>query len=116
MKENSPSLERLFVYGTLQPGGPNEHVLAAIGGEWTPAVVKGTLMKAGWGAGMGYPGLILDEHGTDIYGYVFSSPRLSPQWTDLDDFEGIEYQRTLVPVILESGQQVQAYVYALKVK
>ena len=30
-----PSMvERLFVYGSLQPGGPNEHVLAAIGGEW----------------------------------------------------------------------------------
>lgn len=115
MKENSAPLERLFVYGTLQPGGPNEHVLATIGGEWTPAVVKGTLVKAGWGAGMGYPGLILDEQGMDIPGYVFSSSKLSLHWADLDEFEGIEYQRTLGSISLANGDVVQAYVYTLQV-
>lgn len=27
-------IERLFVYGSLGPGRPNEHVLAVIGGNW----------------------------------------------------------------------------------
>lgn len=40
-------MERLFVYGTLCPGRPNEHVMQKIGGEWLPARVKGRLIKAG---------------------------------------------------------------------
>lgn len=41
---------RLFVYGTLAPGRPNEHVLANLPGEWEPATVNGRLLQAGWGA------------------------------------------------------------------
>lgn len=33
--------ERLFVYGTLAPGKPNEHVLAGLTGDWVAASVKG---------------------------------------------------------------------------
>ena len=35
-------IHRLFVYGTLAPGRPNEHVLADVPGEWEPATVMGT--------------------------------------------------------------------------
>ncbi|NEQ49924.1 MAG: gamma-glutamylcyclotransferase [Leptolyngbya sp. SIO3F4] len=107
-------MERLFVYGTLQPGGPNEHVLTTIGGEWEPAVIKGNLVEAGWGAGMGYPGLMLDASGDDIHGYVFISPNLSAKWGDLDEFEGKEYERIVTSVTLLSGEQVQTYVYVLR--
>ena len=106
-------MERLFIYGTLQPGGPNEHVLTDIGGEWSPAVIKGNLTEAGWGASMGYPGLVLDESGNDIQGYVFASSNLSARWAYLDEFEGEEYERVVAPVTLLSGEQVQAYVYVL---
>jgi gamma-glutamylcyclotransferase (GGCT)/AIG2-like uncharacterized protein YtfP len=34
--------DRLFVYGTLAPGRPNEHVLADLGGTWEPAYVVET--------------------------------------------------------------------------
>ena len=61
-------MESLFIYGSLQPGGPNEHVLAEIGGDWEPAVVKGNLLEEGWGASMGYPGLAIDERGNDVHG------------------------------------------------
>lgn len=44
--------KRLFVYGTLGPGRPNEHVLRAIGGKWKEAFVKGYLWPQGWGANM----------------------------------------------------------------
>ena len=108
-------MERLFVYGTLQPGGPNEHVLTNIGGEWEPAVVKGNLIEAGWGAGMGYPGLMLDAGGKDIHGHVFISSNLSDQWKSLDEFEGKEYERVVVTVTLLSGEKVQAHVYVLRV-
>lgn len=108
-------MERLFVYGTLQPGGPNEHVLTAIGGEWKPAVIKGKLIEAGWGAGMGYPGLVLDESGNDIHGHVFISSRLSDQWDDLDEFEGKEYERVVTSVTCLNREKVQAHVYVLRV-
>jgi len=45
--------ERLFVYGTLAPGRPNEHILADVPGSWEPARVTGTLREEGWGAAMG---------------------------------------------------------------
>ena len=107
-------MERLFVYGSLQPGGPNEHVLKAIAGDWTHAVIKGHLRSAGWGAGMGYPGLVIDENGNDIQGYVFTSQNLSHHWDALDTFEGEEYERVLTSVTLRGGESVQAYVYALR--
>jgi len=107
-------MDRLFVYGSLQPGGPNEHVLASIGGEWKPAVIKGKLMEAGWGAGMGYPALVLDEGASDVRGYVFASPQLSASWAYLDDFEGKEYERTVASVTLLNGEQVRAHVYVLR--
>jgi gamma-glutamylcyclotransferase (GGCT)/AIG2-like uncharacterized protein YtfP len=42
--------ERLFVYGTLAPGRPNEHMLAEVDGEWETATVRGRLVPEGWGA------------------------------------------------------------------
>jgi gamma-glutamylcyclotransferase (GGCT)/AIG2-like uncharacterized protein YtfP len=42
--------ERLFVYGTLAPGRPNEHMLAEVDGEWETATVRGRLVQEGWGA------------------------------------------------------------------
>ena len=107
-------MERLFIYGSLQPGGPNEHVLAAIGGEWEPAVIKGSLIEAGWGASMGYPALVLDEGESDVQGHVFASPSLSANWAYLDEFEGEEYERIVASVTLLSGEQVQAHVYVLR--
>lgn len=40
-------IERLFVYGSLAPGRPNEHILAAIPGTWEPASVSGRLREEG---------------------------------------------------------------------
>ena len=66
--------QSLFVYGTLAPGRPNEHVLTALGGTWQPATVKGHLKPQGWGAEMGYPGLVLDESGS----YLCTQRTLTP--------------------------------------
>lgn len=107
-------MDRLFVYGSLQPGGPNEHVLSKIEGEWEAATVKGFLKEEGWGAGIGYPGLVLDEHGIEVRGSVLAAPDLSAVWDTLDQFEGEEYRRVLSTVNLSSGEQVNAYVYILR--
>ena len=107
-------MEKLFIYGSLQPGGPNEHVIAAIGGHWEPAVIKGKLVERGWGASLGYPGLVVDESGNDVHGHVFSSSNLNANWAYLDEFEGEEYERIVTSVTLTSGKQVQAHVYVLR--
>jgi hypothetical protein len=74
---------RLFVYGTLAPGRPNEQVLADIPGEWEPATVAGTLHQEGWGAEVGYPGIVLEEHGGEVEGFLFSSESLAEHGTPL---------------------------------
>ena len=109
-------MEQLFIYGSLQPGGPNEHLLTAVGGEWEPAVIKGTLVERGWGARLGYPGLVVDERGDEVHGHVFSSANLAEQWAWLDEFEGEEYERVVAPVTLQSGKQARAHVYVLRVE
>lgn len=106
-------MELLFVYGSLQPGGDNEHVLADLAGSWTPASVRGVLTEGGWGASMGYPGLTLDPDGPRVRGFVFRSAELATSWPALDEFEGDEYWRVTATVTLENGEAIQADVYVL---
>jgi gamma-glutamylcyclotransferase (GGCT)/AIG2-like uncharacterized protein YtfP len=107
-------VERLFVYGTLAPGRPNEHVLADIPGEWTPATVRGVLCPEGWGAAAGYPAIVLDDRAAPVQGLVFSSDQLAAHWERLDEFEGEGYERVPVAAELDDGVTVQAQVYALR--
>ena len=106
--------QRLFVYGTLGPGRPNEHVLSEIGGTWEEAFVNGYLKPQGWGADMGYPGIVLDENGDEVKGFVFCSDNLHKHWDVLDDFEGVEYERVLTDVKVRGETAVSAYIYVLK--
>ena len=108
------SSARLFVYGTLAPGRPNEHILAEVPGKWEPATIMGTLLPDGWGAAVGYPGIILDEHGDEVEGLLFSSDSLAEHWARLDEFEGEGYARVLTTVERKDGTPVEAYVYRLR--
>ena len=104
---------RLFVYGTLAPGRSNAHMLADVPGQWEPATATGTLVADGWGAASGYPGIVLDEHGGSVTGFLFSSEALVDHWPRLDAFEGDGYVRLLTRVTRRDGSTVDAYVYAL---
>jgi gamma-glutamylcyclotransferase (GGCT)/AIG2-like uncharacterized protein YtfP len=104
----------LFVYGTLGPGRPNEHVLSAIGGTWEEASVSGYLKSQGWGAEIGYPGIILDDKGDEIKGHIFHSDNLDYHWDELDDFEGEEYLRVLTTIKTKDNISVEAYIYTLR--
>lgn len=104
---------RLFVYGTLAPGRPNEHVLAGIPGTWEPASVTGTLLQEGWGAAVGYPGIVLDPDGAEVDGLLFESERLPEHWARLDAFEGEGYERVLTAAKRKDGRSVDAYIYKL---
>jgi gamma-glutamylcyclotransferase (GGCT)/AIG2-like uncharacterized protein YtfP len=105
--------DRLFVYGTLAPGRPNEHVLAEVRGTWEPATVRGTLLQEGWGAAAGYPGIVLDDHADEVSGLIFASEELSAHWTRLDQFEGAGYERLLTSAKLQDGTLVEAHIYVL---
>ena len=106
-------IRHLFVYGTLAPGRPNAHVLASVPGSWQPGTVRGTLYEEGWGAAQGYPGIVLNSEGGKVSGQLFSSPALPDHWQRLDEFEGSGYRRVLATVVLDSGESVQACIYAL---
>jgi gamma-glutamylcyclotransferase (GGCT)/AIG2-like uncharacterized protein YtfP len=106
--------QRLFVYGTLAPGQPNEHVLTPLAGAWQPATVTGQLMQLGWGAALGYPALVPAADGAAVRGFVFSSPRLADFWTTLDAFEGEQYERVFIEAHLDDGSTVAAFAYALR--
>ncbi len=107
-------IQRLFVYGTLAPGRPNTHVLTDIGGSWQSATVTGTLYPEGWGAEMGYPGMVLSESGEDIEGSLFSSENLFENWAMLDEFEGEAYERVLAVAKCKDNSLVETYVYVLR--
>src|SRR5690625_4794696 len=72
--------DRLFIYGTLAPGRPDEHVLADVDGWWEPASVRGHLHEQGWGAALGHPGIILAEDGPEVHGAVLTAGSLADQW------------------------------------
>ena len=110
----SNSINKLFVYGSLGPGRPNEKILTTIGGSWLKASVKGILFEEGWGAAMGFPGIRLTNDGVKIEGFLFVSDQLGTHWSVLDSFEGADYQRVQVTVELEDGSKEEAFIYVLK--
>jgi gamma-glutamylcyclotransferase (GGCT)/AIG2-like uncharacterized protein YtfP len=112
---NFPS-RRLAVYGSLAPGKQNHHQMAGMQGTWRKAVLRGSLRNEGWGAGQGFPGFVWDGTQTAIDAQVFTSDDLPQHWRRLDEFEGAEYRRILVPVeIIGNGTEV-CNVYELAKK
>lgn len=107
-------MESLFVYGTLGPGRPNAHILENIGGTWQEGHVEGSLQEKGWGADMGYPGIVLDDSGNRVHGFLFISENLANHWHMLDEFEGKEYERVPVDVTTVDGETVHSCIYMLK--
>lgn len=88
-----PADNRLATYGTLAPGKPNHGQLSKLPGDWLTGAVRGVLKEAGWGAAMGFPGLVLDDDGDEISVHIFQSAELPGHWSRLDAFEGPGYQR-----------------------
>jgi len=107
-------MESLFVYGTLGPGRPNAHILENIGGTWQEGHVGGSLLAKGWGSEMGFPGIVLDDSGNRVQGFLFTSENLQNNWQVLDDFEGAEYERVPVDVVTADGVTVKSCIYMIK--
>jgi len=101
---------RLATYGTLAPGRPNHHQLAALNGVWSMGTIRGRLVEEGWGAALGYPALVLDAGGEAVGVHLFTSTDLPAHWARLDAFEGAEYRRSEVRVETGDGA-VSAWIY-----
>ncbi|MCE0491234.1 gamma-glutamylcyclotransferase [Pantoea sp. Mb-10] len=106
-------MKPLFVYGTLQPGHANAHILENIGGKWQSGSVAGTYYARGWGAAADFPGIVLNSHGDRVSGYLFFSDQLQAHWPMLDEFEA-GYDRVEVTVSTENGEKVTAWIYQLQ--
>ena len=103
---------RLAVYGTLAPGRVNHHQISALAGRWQRGTVRGELFSCGWGAVLGFPGLILDPLGPLVTVDLFESAELPDHWDRLDDFEGSGYRRVVTTVKTEAGDR-SACIYVL---
>ena len=108
---NTPET-RLAVYGTLAPGQVNHHEVADLKGEWLQGTVNGNRFEVGWGAALGFPGLILDPSGPLVTVYLLESFDLPANWARLDEFEGPGYRRVVTTVRLATGDR-DAYIYEL---
>ena len=104
--------KRLATYGTLGPGRANHHLLIGLQGEWRSGVVNGRLVEEGWGAALGFPGLILDPSGPGVEVQLFESDDLPARWPILDAFEGEGYQRVVAQVVTPDGV-CEASIYVL---
>jgi gamma-glutamylcyclotransferase (GGCT)/AIG2-like uncharacterized protein YtfP len=102
----------LATYGTLAPGKVNHHQLRGLAGRWTGGTVRGRLVEAGWGAALGFPGLVLDAAGQAVPVHLFHSPELPDHWPRLDAFEGEGYRRVVAQVATADGP-VEAWIYVL---
>ena len=83
----SDGSQRLATYGSLAPGRANEHQLTNLNGVWYTGEVYGTLVESGWGADLGFPGIILGRDGQAVPVHVFESADLPSHWARLDEFE-----------------------------
>jgi len=106
------SICRFAVYGSLAPGRPNHDQLNDISGRWIEGTVRGLLLQEGWGAELGYPGIVLDPDGPTVGVQLFESADLPDHWTRLDEFEGSGYRRKVTAVSTAEGD-LQASIYVL---
>ncbi|MBN9663642.1 MAG: gamma-glutamylcyclotransferase [Acidobacteria bacterium] len=108
----SPADTRLAVYGSLAPGQINHGQLSALTGSWRKGTVRGHLRPEGWGAALGFPGLVLDPAGPEVAVDLFESAELPHHWARLDEFEGTGYRRAVASVQSEDGAAA-AWIYVL---
>jgi len=103
----------LFVYGTLRDPDNEHSALLRRSGECIGAGrVKGRLYRIGGAAGPVYRGLVPSNDDEDwVRGDVFRLRAPEALYRVLDEYEGGEFPRDTIAVLLDSGEWVQAAVY-----
>jgi len=104
--------QNLFVYGTLRRGSNNEfsRLLSAQAQFLGDGQIRGRLYKITW-----HPGAIPSDDPTDwVRGEVFRLEDTSQFLSTLDAYEGPGFERVEVTAHLDSGEQLQAWIYWYK--
>ena len=96
---------RLIVYGSLAPGGVNAFMLVGLAGEWHPCRIRGRM-----GAYRGFKSFRYDPQGLEHPAWLLESSELPRVISELDDFEGEEYSRRVIPAQV-NNRWVMAQVY-----
>lgn len=103
-------MQRVFVYGTLRPGGAAEEKMR--GCQWCgSATVRGSLFQIQW-----YPGLVLDDSGK-VAGDLFEVPDEKMEALDAyeacrtEDPEPHEYRRVKVIARDSDGGESEVWVW-----
>ena len=106
---------RLAVYGSLAPGRSNHGQLQHLRGDWHSGFsMCGELVDRGWGAGLGYPALHWSASGPAVAIELLVSDDLPLHWARLDEFEGTDYLRIVVPVYSGPSAVTVANLYAAR--
>ncbi|MHB9074494.1 MAG: gamma-glutamylcyclotransferase family protein [Desulfobaccales bacterium] len=96
---------RLVVYGSLAPGEANHFLVAGLVGVWRRCQIRGYL-----GNYRGFKSFRYDPKGPEHPAWLLESSELPGVISDLDGFEGEEYQRSII--LAKLGEQwVMAQVY-----
>jgi len=103
----------LATYGSLAPGRINHCKLAGLQGCWRLGTVRGRLIASGWGAKLGYPGMVLDPQGSTVEVHLFESSELLSHLRRLDEFEDAGYRRVVTQIQTANGE-VDAWIYVLE--
>lgn len=92
---------KLAAYGSLVPGGANEHLLKECNGDWKLCKMHGQIREQNslkffrW-----------DPYGSVVEGSLLISQQLKDYWSRLDRFEGDRYQRGLIPIEVDDALEV----------
>ena len=100
--------EQLIVYGSLVPGGLYHFLLADLPGTWEQCLIRGRM-----GEYWGFRTFHYDAAGPEHPAWLLTSPALPGIFPELDDFEGDNYERIIIPARLDD-RWVIAQVYAGK--
>jgi len=99
---------KLIVYGTLAPGKVNHDIISEIQGTWEDCNLNGIVIDKN-----GLPLFVWQPSKPPIKAQLFTSVSLPNWWDRLDQFEGSNYKRILVPVSKNDGMAVaNCYVAA----
>jgi gamma-glutamylcyclotransferase (GGCT)/AIG2-like uncharacterized protein YtfP len=100
---------RLAAYGTLRPGQPNNSELDGIEGRWSKGTVCGSLVMKSGCSGFHWN----NDTSTSIEVDIFTARNLQHNWARLDQFEGPNYERILIPAKLLNNTIVIANIFEL---
>lgn len=99
----------LFVYGTLR---------REVANEWSRFLAKKARpIGTGKTSGLlfqldGYPGMVPSSDVKHrLIGEVYQIDDPAHTWTALDEYEGDEFERRIVPVKLDDGRKLDAWAY-----